>query len=145
MMSGRLLPISLPWPSLTMPSSRPRLEISPTRSSCSGTVFPKDNTPTSSSKLTWPKLGHQLTISEELKRLREAATAVGGPNYKPKFTFVVCAKRHHMRFFAANPADADRSGNLPPGTVVEKGVTHPYAFDFYRMSADSFGGPKLTV
>jgi eukaryotic translation initiation factor 2C len=39
-----------------------------------------------------------------------------------------------MRFFASNPADADRTGNLPPGTVVEKGVTHPYAFDFYRMS-----------
>jgi hypothetical protein len=38
-----------------------------------------------------------------------------------------------MRFFACNPADADRTGNLPPGTVVEKGVTHPYAFDFYRM------------
>lgn len=109
-------------------------------------VFPKDNTPTSSSKLTWPKREHQLTISEELKRLREAATAVGGPNYKPKFTFVVCAKRHHMRFFAANPADADRTGNLAPGTVVEKGVTHPYAFDFYRMSAGAvFVWLKLTI
>ena len=43
-----------------------------------------------------------------------------------------------MRFFAINPADADRTGNLPPGTVVEKGVTHPYAFDFYRASSYSF-------
>jgi hypothetical protein len=89
----------------------------------------------SSSKL--PELLHagKLTGRQELKRLREAATAVGGPNYRPKFTFVVCAKRHNMRFFAVKPADADRTGNLPPGTVVEKGVTHPYAFDFYRTSA----------
>lgn len=77
-------------------------------------------------------------LSEELKRLREGATKVGGPQYKPTFTFVVCAKRHHMRFFAANPADQDRTGNLPPGLVVDKGVTHPYAFDFYRQSSLSF-------
>jgi eukaryotic translation initiation factor 2C len=43
-----------------------------------------------------------------------------------------------MRFFAINPADADRTGNLPPGTVIEKGVTHPYAFDFYRTSSFAF-------
>jgi hypothetical protein len=85
----------------------------------------------------------KLTDRQELKRLREAATAVGGPNYKPKFTFVVCAKRHNMRFFAINPADADRTGNLPPGTVVEKGVTHPYAFDFYRTSSHSPGLDEL--
>jgi hypothetical protein len=93
----------------------------------------------SSSKLSISFLSNgKLTDRQELKRLREAATAVGGPNYKPKFTFVVCAKRHNMRFFAINPADADRTGNLPPGTVVEKGVTHPYAFDFYRTSSYSF-------
>jgi hypothetical protein len=86
---------------------------------------------------------HELTNSQELKQLREAAAAVGGPNYKPKFTFVVCAKRHNMRFFAANPADADRTGNLPAGTVVEKGVTHPYAFDFYRTSAAILQMTKL--
>lgn len=31
-----------------------------------------------------------------------------------------------MRFFAADPADVDRSGNLPPGLVVDKGVVHPF-------------------
>ena len=72
------------------------------------------------------------TLSEELKRLKQGAARVGGDKYRPTFTFVVCAKRHHMRFFAANPGDQDRTGNLPPGTVVDKSVTHPYAFDFYR-------------
>lgn len=45
-----------------------------------------------------------------------------------------------MRFFAADPKDGDRTGNLPPGTVVEKGVTHPYAFDFYRRSIATLTG-----
>jgi hypothetical protein len=104
----------------------------------------KDNTLMLSSKLPFSfLLLGKLTSRQELKRLREAATAVGGPNYKPKFTFVVCAKRHNMRFFAINPADADRTGNLPPGTVVEKGVTHPYAFDFYRTSAEFFWEDEL--
>lgn len=63
-----------------------------------------------------------------------------------------------MRFFAANPADNDRSGNLvtttclihsvcritdirigfrnlqPAGLVVDQVVTHPYAFDFYLQA-----------
>jgi eukaryotic translation initiation factor 2C len=46
----------------------------------------------------------------------------------------VCAKRHNMRFFAINPSDADRTGNLQPGTVVDKGVTHPFAFDFFLQA-----------
>ena len=28
-----------------------------------------------------------------------------------------------MRFFAANPADGDRTGNLPAGTVVDTKVS----------------------
>jgi eukaryotic translation initiation factor 2C len=61
-----------------------------------------------------------------------------------------------MRFFAKNPQDNDRSGNLvstlkmlgtfpvahtimvvlnqPAGLVVDQVVTHPYAFDFYLQA-----------
>ena len=41
-----------------------------------------------------------------------------------------------MRFFA-NPNDQnsiDRTGNLKAGTVVDSGVTHPRAFDFYLQA-----------
>lgn len=36
---------------------------------------------------------------------------------------------HNMRFFAANAqTPVDRTGNLPPGTVVDTTVTNPYLF-----------------
>lgn len=58
------------------------------------------------------------------------------PGYNPKVTFIVCGKRHHMRFYAKNESDVknDKSGNLPAGTVVDRGVVHPYAFDFYLQT-----------
>ncbi|KAK8847413.1 hypothetical protein IAR55_005271 [Kwoniella newhampshirensis] len=56
------------------------------------------------------------------------------PKYRPKITFVICAKRHNMRFFATSEQDKDRTGNLPPGTCVDSHVTHPYAFDFYLQA-----------
>ncbi|KAL0565700.1 hypothetical protein V5O48_016319, partial [Marasmius crinis-equi] len=55
----------------------------------------------------------------------------------PKITFIVVAKRHHIRFFPKNPNDyseADKSGNCPAGTVVDTGITHPTEFDFYLQS-----------
>ncbi|WRT64769.1 uncharacterized protein IL334_001703 [Kwoniella shivajii] len=56
------------------------------------------------------------------------------PKYRPKITFTICAKRHHMRFFAVDDTTRDRTGNLPPGTCVDTAVTHPFAFDFYLQA-----------
>lgn len=53
-----------------------------------------------------------LAYSQELKSIKRAAARFG--NYNPKVTFVICAKRHSMRFFASSDADKDRTGNLPP-------------------------------
>lgn len=39
-----------------------------------------------------------------------------------------------MRFFPTKQEDADRTGNLKPGTVVDEKVTHPFAFDFYLQA-----------
>jgi eukaryotic translation initiation factor 2C len=75
----------------------------------------------------------KLTISQEYNAILRAARAVD-PQYRPKVTFVVCAKRHNMRFFAINQQDQDRTGNLPAGTVVDSAVTHPFAFDFYLQA-----------
>lgn len=54
--------------------------------------------------------------------------------YRPRILVCVCARRHNTRFFAKSPGDADRSGNLPAGLVVDKTVTHPYAFDFFLQA-----------
>lgn len=54
--------------------------------------------------------------------------------YNPRVTFIICQKRHHTRLFAQNPRDADRSGNVPAGTVVDQGITSTTDFDFYLNS-----------
>ncbi|ODN82180.1 hypothetical protein L202_02471 [Cryptococcus amylolentus CBS 6039] len=71
-------------------------------------------------------------LNYELRAIKTAASKF--PNYKPKVTFVICGKRHAMRFFATSDQDKDRTGNLPPGTVVDKGVTSPALFDFYLQA-----------
>ena len=40
----------------------------------------------------------------------------------------------HIRLFPADPRDADRSGNCPAGTVVDRDIGHPTEFDFYLQS-----------
>ncbi|ORZ32562.1 Piwi domain-domain-containing protein [Catenaria anguillulae PL171] len=57
-----------------------------------------------------------------------------------KLTFVLVNKRHHTRFFASNPRDGDRSGNIKAGLVVDSGVTHPTDFDFFLQSQAGLQG-----
>jgi eukaryotic translation initiation factor 2C len=69
-------------------------------------------------------------LEKELPLVREACKEVG---ISPKITIIVVGKRHHVRFFpSANVAD--RSGNCPAGTVVDRDVVHPTEFDFYLQS-----------
>ncbi|KAJ7765995.1 ribonuclease H-like domain-containing protein [Mycena olivaceomarginata] len=52
----------------------------------------------------------------------------------PQITLVIVGKRHHVRLFPVNDRDADRSGNCPAGTVVDRDIGHPTEFDFYLQS-----------
>ncbi|GAA5934977.1 argonaute/piwi family protein [Sporobolomyces koalae] len=72
-------------------------------------------------------------VQSEVMAMKAACREID-PNYNPKMLYVVCAKRHNIRFFAANAANQDRTGNLPPGTVVDTGITHPYLFEFYLQA-----------
>ncbi|WWC86242.1 uncharacterized protein L201_001115 [Kwoniella dendrophila CBS 6074] len=55
-------------------------------------------------------------------------------NYRPRLLMCICAKKHNTRFFGVHDQDVDRSGNLPSGLVVDRSVTHPYAFDFFLQA-----------
>ncbi|ORY52728.1 ribonuclease H-like domain-containing protein [Leucosporidium creatinivorum] len=52
--------------------------------------------------------------------------------WEPKLTYIVCVKRHHMRFFGSDPsAQEGRNQNIPAGTVIDDAVVDPRAFDWY--------------
>jgi eukaryotic translation initiation factor 2C len=75
----------------------------------------------------------------EVKAIRQACACLES-GYKPLITFIVVQKRHHTRFFATKAEDADRSGNVKAGTVIDTGICHPTEYDFYLMSHGGLQG-----
>lgn len=74
-----------------------------------------------------------MVLNYEVTAIREACQALE-VGYLPPITFVIVQKRHHTRLFPDNSKDADRSGNVKAGTVVDTGICHPIENDFYLMS-----------
>jgi eukaryotic translation initiation factor 2C len=73
-------------------------------------------------------------LAHELRSIREACMKLE-IGYQPGITFVVVQKRHHTRLFCADKRDQiGKSGNIPAGTTVDAGITHPTEFDFYLCS-----------
>ena len=73
----------------------------------------------------------------ELKALRRACKRFHDekPGYEPAITLVCVQKRHHLRMFCSDRRDqVGRGGNVPPGTCVDKEVTHNLEFDFFLCS-----------
>lgn len=62
------------------------------------------------------------------------------PALMPKFTTVVCEKRHHIRFFPSAGPAADKNMNPVPGVVVDHDVTHPFENDIYLCSHAAIQG-----
>ncbi|KOB76404.1 Protein argonaute [Operophtera brumata] len=54
-------------------------------------------------------------------------------------------KRHHTRLFCADKKEqSGKSGNIPAGTTVDLGITHPTEFDFYLCSHQGIQSPGHT-
>ncbi|KAG2499777.1 hypothetical protein HYH03_002074 [Edaphochlamys debaryana] len=71
-------------------------------------------------------------LAYEFTAIKQACADVGGPGYRPAVTFAVIQKTHNTRFFPASPQDADRSGNVRPGTAVDSGpVVDRAEFEFF--------------
>ncbi|KAJ8092745.1 hypothetical protein PM082_007074 [Marasmius tenuissimus] len=83
-----------------------------------------------------------IVVNEELPAIRAACRKYDTPKqpYRPKLTIVVCGKRHHTRFFPTDPQQADRDGNPKAGTVVDRGVTAVYNFDFFLQAHGGLQG-----
>lgn len=73
-------------------------------------------------------------LREEMQGIRTACLMLS-PDYRPPITYVVVQKRHHARLFPIHGGDeCGRAKNIPPGTVLDSGVTSPHGFDFYLCS-----------
>lgn len=73
-------------------------------------------------------------LQSELKSMREACMMLER-GYQPGITFIAVQKRHHTRLFAVDKKDqVGKAYNIPPGTTVDVGITHPTEFDFYLCS-----------
>ncbi|KAG6848643.1 hypothetical protein H0H93_015297 [Arthromyces matolae] len=73
-------------------------------------------------------------LSDELPQILNAFKKLetgARKKYRPQLSIIICGKRHHARFYPTNSQYADRNGNTRPGTVVDKGVTAVFDFDFY--------------
>jgi hypothetical protein len=62
---------------------------------------------------------------------RQAYPAVATKQGFPKISIIVCGKRHNTRFYPTAEANADKSSNCEPGTVVDRGVTEVHNWDFF--------------
>ncbi|XAR59395.1 hypothetical protein NMG60_11015221 [Bertholletia excelsa] len=83
-----------------------------------------------------------MVLNEELLDLKKT---ICEENYKPTITLVVAQKRHQTRLFPQTQQDGSAKGNVPPGTVVDTVITHPFEFDFYLCSHyGSIGTSKPT-
>ncbi|KAI6190975.1 Protein argonaute-2 [Aphelenchoides bicaudatus] len=73
-------------------------------------------------------------LQHELRAMREACMTLER-GYQPGITFIAVQKRHHTRLFAVDKKDqVGKAFNIPPGTTVDTGITHPTEFDFYLCS-----------
>ncbi|KDR77135.1 hypothetical protein GALMADRAFT_66053 [Galerina marginata CBS 339.88] len=81
-------------------------------------------------------------VDEELPAIRLACQKFDTAQkpYRPALTIVICGKRHHTRFYPTEEANADHNGNPRPGTVVDRGVTAVYNFDFFLQAHGGLQG-----
>jgi hypothetical protein len=83
----------------------------------------------------------QQVLEQELPKMRSACQKLYKRNQDPKITIIVSVKRHNTRFYPAQPENTDQStGNIRPGTVVDRGVTQTRFWDFYLTAHSALKG-----
>ncbi|KAG2119355.1 Piwi domain-containing protein [Suillus clintonianus] len=78
---------------------------------------------------------YNTVLEEELPKILEAFKRVPQRKpYRPLLTIIICGKRHHAKFWSTESQFADRNGNTRPGTVVDRGITAVFGYDFYLQA-----------
>jgi eukaryotic translation initiation factor 2C len=81
-----------------------------------------------------------LVLQYELPGIERAFAAVYGSTVShPTLSIVACTKSHNVNLLPTSAGTASQNGNTRPGTVVDKGITDVYRYDFYlQVSTFSF-------
>ncbi|OJT04969.1 Protein argonaute-2 [Trametes pubescens] len=84
----------------------------------------------------------KIVLDEEMPEIKAAFARFSAPGrpYNPRLTIVICGKRHHTRFFPTDAIHAAQDGNPKPGTVVDRGVTAVYEYDFFLQAHGGLQG-----
>lgn len=87
---------------------------------------------------------YSQVLESELTPMRSACDEVYPASDKekgfPRFTVIICGKRHKTRFFPTAAKDTDKNGNTMPGTVVDRGITEARNWDFFLQSHAAIKG-----
>lgn len=91
---------------------------------------------------------YALVLSQELPHFNAAFKKLYGSTDKwPRMAVIVVGKRHHTRFYATSPNDADYnqrmdkgSRNTKPGTVVDRGITGKTYHEFFLQAHQGLQG-----
>lgn len=84
----------------------------------------------------------KLVLEQELPGFQAAFTKHYGDKRKwPKMAIIVVSKRHHTRFYPSRSDQAsDRTFNPKAGTVVDRGVTDAFLYDFFLQAHHGLQG-----
>lgn len=81
---------------------------------------------------------YNLCLEQELPLLQEATQMDEfAHQYKeepPRWTIIVCSKRHHTRFFPTSIDTASKTSNCRAGTNVDRDVTTPQYWEFFLQA-----------
>jgi eukaryotic translation initiation factor 2C len=87
---------------------------------------------------------YDMVLVDELSQMREACKqvypATDTKRGLPRFTVVICGKRHKTRFYPTSVQEADNFSNTKPGTVVDRGVTEAHNWDFFLQAHAAIQG-----
>lgn len=79
-------------------------------------------------------------LTKELPLLRKACDSMYAKGKTPRFTIIVCSKRHHTRFYPAKSQDASSTSNCKAGTCVDRTITRPDYWEFFLQSQHCIQG-----
>ena len=82
----------------------------------------------------------------EIPAIRSACGKVFKDTARPKITFLVVGKHHHIRLYPTDKklSDQRHNCNIQNGTVVDRGITMEKGWDFYMAAHTALQGTVST-